>query len=46
MCCLQVIGVTSVQKSSAQYHNTGTYALPNETANDNKNQKVCKYVHM
>ena len=42
MCCLQVIGVTSVQKSSAQYHNTGTYALPN----DNKNQKVCKYVHM
>ena len=40
MCCLQVTGV---QKSSAQCHNTGTYALPNENADDNKDQKVCKY---
>ena len=40
MCCLQVIGVTSVQKNSAQYHNTETYALPDETADDNKDQKV------
>ena len=44
MCCLQVIGGTSVQKSSAYYHNTGIYALPNETADDNKDQKVHMYV--
>ena len=44
MCCLQVTGGTSVQRSSAHYHNTGIYALPNKTAVDNKDQKVHMYV--
>ena len=38
--CLQAVGVASVQPGSVQYHNTGPYALPGVTCDNNKDQGV------